>query len=37
MPRGALTEVAGKGRYRGRIEVVPNTHGTLSVINTVDL
>ena len=37
MPRGALTEVAGKGRYRGRIEVVPNRQGTLSVINTVDL
>ena len=36
-PRGPLTEVAGKGHYRGRIEVVPNRHGTLSVINTVDL
>ena len=36
-PRGALTEVAGKGHYRGRIEVVPNRQGTLSVINTVDL
>lgn len=37
MPRGAFTEVVGKGRYRGRIEVVPNRQGTLSVINTVDL
>lgn len=35
--RGPFTEVAGKGRYRGAIEVVPNRHGTLSVINTVDL
>ncbi len=35
--RGAFTEVVGKGRYRGAIEVVPNRQGTLSVINTVDL
>ncbi|MBS1766081.1 MAG: SpoIID/LytB domain-containing protein [Acidobacteria bacterium] len=37
MPRGAFTEIVGKGRYRGRIEVAPNRQGTLSVINTVDL
>lgn len=36
-PRGLLTEVVGKGHYRGRIEVAPNRQGTLSVINTVDL
>ncbi len=36
-PRGPFTEIAGKGRYRGRIEVAPNRQGTLSVINTVDL
>ena len=36
-PRSGLTEVVGKGRYRGRVEVVPNRQGTLSVINTVDL
>ncbi|HET8902118.1 MAG TPA: SpoIID/LytB domain-containing protein, partial [Holophagaceae bacterium] len=36
-PRGVLTEVTGKGHYRGRIEVAPNRQGTLSVINTVDL
>ena len=36
-PSGPLTEVAGKGNYRGRIEVVPNRRGTLTVINTVDL
>lgn len=36
-PRGALTEIAGKGHYRGSIEVAPNRQGTLSVINTVDL
>lgn len=35
--RGPFTEVAGKGRYRGSIEVVPNRQGTLSVINSVDL
>ncbi|HZU53593.1 MAG TPA: SpoIID/LytB domain-containing protein [Holophagaceae bacterium] len=35
--RGPFTDIAGKGRYRGRIEVVPNRQGTLSVINTVDL
>ncbi len=35
--RGAFTEVIGKGRYRGSIEVVPNRQGTLSVINSVDL
>ena len=37
MPRGALTEVVGKGHYRGRIEVAPDRQGTLSVVNTVDL
>ncbi|HEU4951043.1 MAG TPA: SpoIID/LytB domain-containing protein [Holophagaceae bacterium] len=36
-PRGPFTEVVGKGRYRGRIEVAPNRQGTLSVVNTVDL
>ncbi|HET8715878.1 MAG TPA: SpoIID/LytB domain-containing protein, partial [Holophagaceae bacterium] len=36
-PRGPFTEVVGKGRYRGRIEIAPNRQGTLSVVNTVDL
>lgn len=36
-PRGPFTDVVGKGRYRGRIEVAPNRQGTLSVINSVDL
>ena len=29
--------MAGKGRYRGRVEIFPNPQGRLTVVNTVDL
>ena len=37
VPAGELTTVAGKGRYRGRIELFPNAQGRLTVMNTLDL
>ncbi len=37
VPAGDLTYVAGKGRYRGRVEIFPNPQGRLTVVNTVDL
>ena len=36
-PKGELTTVIGKGRYRGRIEVYPNAQGRLTVMNTLEL
>jgi stage II sporulation protein D len=36
-PSGELTILAGKGRYRGRVEILPNRQGRLSVVNTLDL
>jgi len=36
-PRGELTLVQGKGRYRGRVEIFPNAQGRLTVVNTVEL
>jgi len=36
-PNGELAILAGKGRYRGRVSLVPNAQGRLSVINTLDL
>jgi stage II sporulation protein D len=36
-PAGELTTVAGKGRYRGRIDLYPNAQGRLTVMNTVEL
>ena len=36
-PAGELTILAGKGRYRGRVEIFPNRQGRLSVVNTLDL
>ncbi|MCE1228502.1 MAG: SpoIID/LytB domain-containing protein, partial [Firmicutes bacterium] len=36
-PSGELTTVAGKGRYRGRIEIFPNGQGRLTVVNTLEL
>jgi len=36
-PAGELTALQGKGRYRGKVEVFPNTQGRLTVVNTVDL
>jgi stage II sporulation protein D len=36
-PAGELTTVAGKGRYRGRIELFPNAQGRLTLMNTVEL
>ncbi len=37
VPAGDLTYVAGKGRYRGRVEIFPNPQGRLTAVNTVDL
>jgi stage II sporulation protein D len=37
VPAGGLTTVAGKGRYRGQIDIYPNAQGRLTVMNTVDL
>jgi stage II sporulation protein D len=37
VPARELTILAGKGRYRGRVEIFPNAQGRLSVVNTVDL
>ena len=36
-PAGELTTLQGKGRYRGRVEIFPNTQGRLTVMNTLDL
>ena len=36
-PSGELTILAGKGRYRGQVEIFPNHQGRLSVVNTLDL
>jgi len=36
-PAGELTALAGKGRFRGLVEIFPNAQGRLSVVNTVDL
>ena len=36
-PRGELTLVVGKGRYRGTVEIFPNAQGRLTVVNTLDL
>jgi stage II sporulation protein D len=36
-PARELTTVAGKGRYRGHIEIFPNAQGRLSVVNAVEL
>lgn len=36
-PAQELTTVAGKGRYRGRVEIFPNAQGRLTVVDTVDL
>jgi len=34
---GEWTQVEGKGRYRGRVELFPNPQGRLTVVNTVEL
>jgi stage II sporulation protein D len=36
-PARELSIVAGKGRYRGQVVIVPNAQGRLSVVNTLDL
>ena len=36
-PAGELTTLQGKGRYRGKVEILPNAQGRLTVVNTVDL
>ena len=36
-PAGELTSLQGKGRYRGKIELFPNSQGRLTVMNTLDL
>ena len=36
-PAGELTNLQGKGRYRGKVEIFPNAQGRLTVVNTVDL
>lgn len=36
-PLRELTQVVGKGRYRGRVEIFPNAQGRLTVTDTVDL
>ncbi len=36
-PAGGLTQVHGKGKYRGRMEIFPNLQGRLTIVNTVPL
>ena len=36
-PHSGVSVVEGKGGYRGKIEIVPNAHHRLSVINTLDM
>ena len=36
-PARELTTLAGKGRYRGRMELFPNAQGRLTLVNTLDL
>ncbi|HQL48477.1 MAG TPA: SpoIID/LytB domain-containing protein [Holophaga sp.] len=36
-PKGELTQVQGKGRYRGFVEILPNAQGRLTVVNEVEL
>ncbi|HJU83191.1 MAG TPA: SpoIID/LytB domain-containing protein [Holophagaceae bacterium] len=36
-PRGELVSLQGKGRYRGKVEIIPNPQSRLTVINTLDL
>lgn len=36
-PKGDLTVVVGKGRYRGAVEIFPNAQGRLSLVNEVEL
>lgn len=36
-PKGELVTVVGKGRYRGKMEVIPNAQGRLNVVNTVEM
>ncbi|MFN7957075.1 MAG: SpoIID/LytB domain-containing protein [Holophagaceae bacterium] len=36
-PAGELTNLQGKGRYRGKVEIFPNVQGRLTVVNTLDL
>lgn len=35
--QGELTQVHGKGRYRGFVEIFPNSQGRLTVVNEVEL
>lgn len=35
--QGELTQVVGKGRYRGSVEIFPNSQGRLTVVNEVEL
>ncbi|MDR3672508.1 MAG: SpoIID/LytB domain-containing protein [Holophaga sp.] len=37
VPDRELTFLAGKGHYRGRMEIFPNPQGRLTVVNTLDL
>jgi len=37
VPAGETVSVAGKGRYRGLVDVYPNAQGRLTVMNTVGL
>jgi len=34
-PNGDLTNLQGKGRYRGKVEIFPNAQGRLTVVNTL--
>jgi stage II sporulation protein D len=36
-PKGESTQLVGKGRYRGRMDIFPNGQGRLTVVNTLDL
>jgi stage II sporulation protein D len=36
-PAGELTALQGKGRFRGKVEILPNAQGRLTVVNTLDL
>lgn len=36
-PKGETTQIVGKGKYRGKMEIYPNNHGRLTLMNTVEL
>lgn len=37
VPKGELTTLVGKGRYRGQVDIFPNEQARLTVVNTLEL